>query len=321
MSPFLQTTLGAAVSVVLFLIGYRQTVGARKERARAAATELQRTVLKRVLLEDYDPEPTDLARIIEAKAHEHSVRSTDLPSVTELLTDVQGRVLDDDFITAESRITVLKRIAGTIGRAEQRDAVDSVGLALEYEPSDRHETSRRLLIVTVALTSMIGAAVSLIPTASKSASAFLLALAASALFVTVAAVFLRLRETQEEERPVSSVQRAAALERDVADLLRKAGAKPVSTEGDPGVDFLAEVGGRCIAVEVKAWSTSTPRNATRIAISRALKAGKALGADELLVVTNETPMWAEQLEDDDTVRIMSKRDLRRYLTSLKTRAS
>jgi hypothetical protein len=55
----LPTVLGAAVSVGLFLIGYRQTVGARRERAKAASVELERTLLKRVLLEGYDPSIRD----------------------------------------------------------------------------------------------------------------------------------------------------------------------------------------------------------------------------------------------------------------------
>jgi hypothetical protein len=130
----LPTVLGTAVSVGLFLIGYRQTVGARRERAKAASAELERTLLKRVLLEGYDPSPSGVARYIDAKAREHNVRSTDLNSVADTLADVYGRVLDDDFIKADQRSASLSRLTAAIERSEAWHKEETAHLLCPHSP-------------------------------------------------------------------------------------------------------------------------------------------------------------------------------------------
>ncbi|EGL17257.1 MULTISPECIES: hypothetical protein [unclassified Paenibacillus] len=50
MEAYIQTFIGIAVSVLLSVIGYRQTIGAAKERQRNANKEIESLLLKRVLL-------------------------------------------------------------------------------------------------------------------------------------------------------------------------------------------------------------------------------------------------------------------------------
>ncbi len=47
----LWSVLGIVVSVGLFLIGYRQTVGARKERVTNANQEVEKILVRRIVLE------------------------------------------------------------------------------------------------------------------------------------------------------------------------------------------------------------------------------------------------------------------------------
>jgi hypothetical protein len=313
----LQTALGAAVSVGLFLVGYRQTIGARRERAKAANIELERTLLKRVLLEGYDPAPADIARYIDAKAREHNVRSADLNSVTDILADVYGRVLDDDFIKPDQRSISLARLTSAIERSETWDKQEDDSLATPHDPDKRHETRLRLLAVLAGLlVSTIGAAISLLPRASESASAFAAALGASLVGVTGVATFIRLRDTRADaERTLSPAERGIRFEREVADLLDKAKIQADMSAGDHGVDFVAEIGGRRVGIEVKTWSTHTPRTMARTSMRRLLATKERLALDDLVVVTPEIPAWAREIESDG-LQIVSGHDLADHLSKL-----
>ncbi len=65
--------IGVVVSVVLAYLGYRQSIGVKRERAHMAERELVRTVLKRMLLEHYDPTLDELAHVIDAIGRERDV--------------------------------------------------------------------------------------------------------------------------------------------------------------------------------------------------------------------------------------------------------
>lgn len=62
MVAYLLPLLGVAVSVVLSIWGYHQIVGARRERIRAANNELERILIRRIVLESYQPTVDDLSR-------------------------------------------------------------------------------------------------------------------------------------------------------------------------------------------------------------------------------------------------------------------
>ncbi|WP_076915310.1 MULTISPECIES: hypothetical protein [unclassified Pseudoalteromonas] len=52
MEGYLQTGVGILVSLILFVIGYRQTIGAKKERSKNANISIIRTIMRRMVLED-----------------------------------------------------------------------------------------------------------------------------------------------------------------------------------------------------------------------------------------------------------------------------
>src|ERR1700740_1972252 len=59
---------GIAVSVGTFWLGYRQTIGARQERIRSADAEIENSLLKRIALQDYTPEISDIEKAISGMA-------------------------------------------------------------------------------------------------------------------------------------------------------------------------------------------------------------------------------------------------------------
>jgi hypothetical protein len=59
---YLQAGIGIAVSILLFWLSYRQTIGAKKERTKNANRSLHRAVMRRMALEDYSPKFKDISK-------------------------------------------------------------------------------------------------------------------------------------------------------------------------------------------------------------------------------------------------------------------
>ena len=299
MSAYLQTAIGVVVSLVLFLLTYRQTIGARRERARAARDELMRVVLKRVLLEGFNPTPAELTDLTQAKARERNVHVSDLLSPTELLVDVQGAVFGNDFISEDIRTVVLGRLRAAASQAREAELATDQDPA-STAPSQQNQGQQRLLAVAAALISIVGALVSIVPGSSHTVGDFFVGLGISALAVTAAGLGLRLRETQEDEpSPPAAVMRALRFERDVAHAL--GGVPGANVRELPGpVDFELRHDKRLYAVEAKLWTKRTRRATAEPALQRLRRGAESIGADELVVVVKEVPEWVLERDADGT---------------------
>lgn len=97
MEGYIQTGLGILVSLILFVIGYRQTIGAKKEQAKNANNSIVRIMMRRMVLEDYAPIYKDISRIIEGKTREFQVSSNDLFSEEQILISLYTVVFDSDL--------------------------------------------------------------------------------------------------------------------------------------------------------------------------------------------------------------------------------
>jgi hypothetical protein len=290
------TLLGAALSLILFGISYRQTIGARKERARNANAEMERTLMKRIILEGSDVSPTDLERYLAGKAREHRVRPSALLCHSDLLANVMTRVVDDDFLEGEVRKTVLKRIGSMLDAMESEPAGDEWIPRSEAEPDPARQRTF-FLAVMVATTAMIGSFVAVIPTITEESGeggvAFVAALGASLVLITMVLVFLRLRESDDAEPSrESGLQREARLERQVQRVLKKAEFEEIERP-DRGLDFVVKQNGRSVGLELKAWQRPLSRPVLGRIFKSVETAGQRFGVDEvLLVVPDRSPVEA-----------------------------
>jgi hypothetical protein len=314
----LGTLLGAALSLILFGISYRQTIGARKERARNANAEMERTLMKRIILEGSDVSPTDLGRYFAGKAREHRVRPSALLGHADLLENVMTRVIDDDFLEGEVRQKVLKRIGSMLDAVEREPASDEWAPQSETEPDPARQRTL-LLAVLATTTAIIGSFVAVIPTITEGSGgggvAFVAALGASLVLITMALTFVRLREGDDSESSrESSLQREARLERQVQRVLKKADLNETERP-DRGLDFVVRRDGRTVGLELKAWQRPVPRPVLGRSFKFAETAGQQLGVDEvLLVVPDRSPVRADDL-GGDFVRLVKADELAQALRS------
>jgi hypothetical protein len=104
---------------VLSLIGYRQTVGAAQERAKAANTALEQMLGRRVVLESYKPTSRDLSVLLDGLARDHNVKVGSLMSITQLVATVYTRIMESDLIAPEQRVVLLGRLTPALVEVQE----------------------------------------------------------------------------------------------------------------------------------------------------------------------------------------------------------
>ncbi len=100
-----------AVSLLFIYIAWRQTIGAKMVRVRLANEDLETILMKRVVLEGYQPSAEGLSRIISGKAREFNLRRGDLMDESQILDVIFTKIIESDLITQELRSDLIKRLS------------------------------------------------------------------------------------------------------------------------------------------------------------------------------------------------------------------
>lgn len=316
MGTYLLTFLGILVSVGLFLLGYQKTVGARKERVKTANTDLEKVLLKRVVLESYQPTTDDLSRLINGKARDHRVKSRDLLSEVQLLETAFTRINESDFITPDQRNEILTRLSSVLLKAEEAP-VEEIRVA-ELSSLRKQAYSNIFIPLIIGIfASISGALVAFLPKLSDTTK--LLTPPVFGVFVAsftvIIVIFLtyRVRESQEETSSKSALQSAIDFEQEVGRVLRRTGVTSELARPTSRFDFMLTIGEKKILIEVKAWSRRAPISIIRNLVARLSQAIKVHGADEAIIITKAPVELPPGSLKNTRVRIMSLRELRNYI--------
>lgn len=310
------TFLGILVSVGLFVLGYRQTVGAYKERVRTANTDLEKVLLKRIVLESYQPTTEDLSRLINGKALDHRVKTRDLLSEIRLLEILFTRIIESDFIATSQRNEILKRLTPALVKAEE---VPVEEISVAQLPSLRKRLYSRIIIplITALFASIVGTLVTLLPELSETTKlltpSVFVVFGVSLILIMIIFVIYRLEESQQEISSESALQSAIDFEQEVAGVLKKLGITSKLSRPDSGFDFMTMMGGKKILVEVKSWSHRAPISIIQHLVATLTEAIKAYGADEAIIITKAPVGVPPDLLKDTGIRIMSLREFRNYM--------
>lgn len=296
LETYIQTALGIAVSIVTFLIGYRQTIGARKERTRAANASLHRAILRRMVLEDYCPTTADLERLAEGKAREFQVRQSDLASPSQVLNALFTDVFDSDLIPPAQRVELEGKLRDALSRSASRDAELSPPGPGEEATRENMRSRANLVSLTVA-TALLGTVASLLPQIVQgrlldlqfltgALGVFVVSLVAISGIITVR----RNREAPEEQSAVDGASRMAEFELRVARELDRIGLpyKAGVRAGVLEVDFIVEMSSGPVVVEVKGWRGPVPLSVIRRTIEMVGRMKQEFRSTDAFIVVPET---------------------------------
>lgn len=317
MDAYILTFVGIAVAVALYYLGYRQTIGARKEKIRAANSEIEKTLLKRVVLESYQPSVQELSRLIETKARDYSLRSTDLHSEVQVLNTLFTRIIETDFISPDKRGEILERITPVFTQAEEKP-VEETTMAELASVERRQKVRMSLSLFMAVIASLLGAFTAfsyrLLGSQEIMLSAVLVTVGASFVVIIFIWYIYRFRESQEEVASSSSNLRSAlSFEGEVVRVLEKTGAKSFLAKAGSNYDFRTELRGKKILIEVKVWSRRMPLGMLRSLIARLDDALAAEQADEAIIVTKAPVGFPPQALEGTKIRLMTLNELRNYI--------
>lgn len=321
MSAYILGIVGITVSMGLFLIGYRQTIGAKKERVNSANAEIEKILVRRIVLEGYTPNPVDVSRLLEGKARDFRVRAADLLSESQILNSIFTRVVETDFIPQNQREEILKRLVPAIADAESEPIEEE---AITELPTTRRQFLARTiaLVAMGVIASLLGGLIAILPklgTLQVKFSEILPAVGAtftaSLVLIAFLVSFYRLRESQEETSKSSTLARSVGFEREVVNVLEKAGFRlKVAGLRDEGYDFAFDRGGKKILVEIKAWSRPMPTRIVKRIAERLRQVAERERASEAIIVTPKPVRMPSHVLDEDLIRIMTLHEMRNYLT-------
>ena len=317
MIDYLLPILGIFVSIALSIWGYRQIVGARRERIRAANSELEKVLIKRIVLESCQPTVDDLSRWIGGKAREHRIRREELLSETQLLENVFTRITESDFLTQDRRDEALDRLSPVFAKVEK--AMEEEPPIIELAKADKFIYARnRLQFLIAFVASLFGTITVVIVMTFREAGTFpitsiISAFIGSLAVITMIFLIYRTRESGEESSARSAMQSARDFEQEVINTLTRLRIPIFIAERTSGVDFIVTLGERRVLIEAKAHTRRPPLPYIRRSIEKLNNAIREKDADEGIIVTKESYEIPEDLLKNTKIRIMTLRELRNYM--------
>ena len=123
------SVLGIVLTVLFFVVGYRQTIGARKERARAANSQVVDVLFRPLAHEEaFGLSADELAKLLDGWALQAKVRFSDILGASEVEALLVARVFENDYISDEQRKSILERVRRMFqGEAENAIVSDDGG--------------------------------------------------------------------------------------------------------------------------------------------------------------------------------------------------
>lgn len=323
--------LGTAVSILLFVIAHRQTIGARQERVHSANDEIEKILVRRIVLEGFDPTQEEIVRLIDTKARDFRVRPSDLLSDSQFMNNIYTRIVESDFILREQRQQILDRISHSIEVAEEQPVLEQTVDQIASQKRSRSYATYSMVIAAV-VASLIGATLSVLPdineivTNTDKFSSTLPLSIATAIMSLVAISFVslvyRIRERQQEvPNKTSTIENYLAFENEVLGVLRKSrisiGKSPADGGGVREYDFLVESAGKSFLVEVKNWTRKMPASLISRTVDKLQNALGDTNASYAVIVVPKLTEVRSLLPNDERVKVMTLGEFRKHLAHMR----
>lgn len=323
----LLTGFGIVVSLVVFVVEWRRTIGARRERVSAVNAELKRMLVRRVVVEDYTPTLPDLSKLIQGKATDSKVLAGDLLSEGQILNVLYAQVFENDLIPVEKKNDILRKVENAYVSEERSKVDEKVDLAMARGPQllDFRPRQQAYIGILASITgTIITGVLSYLALPYLKQAAFrpteilprLLATIGVSLAVIALFALLRgLRDSMEQNYSKGGeVSSYLQFENRVLRAIKKSEAvlQTKETFGEGLFDFLVDFKGRRIGIEAKNWVDPLPRGAVENTLRRLRAAMDRSNVDEAILVTRGY-VPPRSISVTEGVRIMNLPDLETYL--------
>ncbi|MHB8104403.1 MAG: hypothetical protein ACYDG5_02565 [Dehalococcoidales bacterium] len=318
MENYWLTIISISISVILSIISYRRIIGARKERVHSANTELEKTLIRRIVLESYQPSLNDISRLVNVKARDYRIRREELLSETQILENLYTRITESDFMTQDQRNLILERLSPIFIKAEkaQEEEIKEIEIPISNKQKNIYGSPSWVIGLLISIISVvIAAAIPFFQNQGEFPTLTIVIAFIGSLAVTVGIwVALRSREPTEEPNERSSFQSAMEFEKDVIHLFNKLKISTSINRSNSGYDFEIKLGEKKVLIEVKSWERLPPITSLKFSLYALINAIQSENANEGILVTKISSKIPKNLDKDNRVRIMSLSEFRNYVS-------
>ncbi|HAY48757.1 hypothetical protein [Thalassospira sp.] len=139
--------IGVFLTIIFFAVGYRQTIGAKKERTSAANKELSEVLLRRFTVEDnFKINHEGVEKLLTGKSIEHKIDKGSLYSPQEFEAVLYTKVIEGDYISDDKRTLICSNIEKSFNKSEENFLTSRS----KYNTKNKNETPLILLTVSSA---------------------------------------------------------------------------------------------------------------------------------------------------------------------------
>jgi hypothetical protein len=317
--------IGVCVSVFLFGLSYRKIFGAKKERIRAANSELEKVLVRRIVLENHSSSFEEIDRLLEGKARDYQVKPSELLSEAQLANTIYTRVVENDFILADRRQELIERLDKLIASIEKGESTEEDSKPPEVRSGRLLSQASTLGIMGVAVT-LFGTFLSMLPQLSpdtiitkakaySSITSALITFMASALAVLITYIYYRQRDPQPEPSKGDASLQYGLFEREVAKLFKRHELRSIAPQhSDASYDWkITTKGGHTMLIEAKLWPPKVPAFMSLPLVHRLTEALKREDASEAIIITKGQVSVPARVLESKEIRIMSIEEFKDYL--------
>lgn len=319
--------LGVVLTIVFFAVGYRQTIGGRKERARSANKHLAEALFRRLALDDSFPiNLTGVSKLIMGSALEARVRLDDLYTSEQLEAVLYAKIVESDYLPDDRRVIVVEKLSDCFVGEEPQHYIQ-----IPNQDGQRLGSEARLALLSAAMAGFLSVLTGIIFSVRENDSFFdgmnfgttvaTIAALAGLLITTaiVLAVYTRLRENSVSTAEQSvSAQRAEEYERKVVEELIRDGFV-ISAGENPAYDFRVEGPDGYIGVEVKYDINQMSLSQIKSKFSKLEELCKSGHIAKAVIISSRSPLPEIRRLRNSNVTIMPRYGFKDYLSGKRSR--
>jgi len=117
---YVSIAISIFVAVALFIISYRQTIGAKKERVNSTYNEIVKILVRNLVNIDYVPTIPEINRLLRAKSIENKISITDLPDEMTFIYAIYARVSEDEILSSDKKKELINKINDCLEKIEEK---------------------------------------------------------------------------------------------------------------------------------------------------------------------------------------------------------
>jgi len=312
------SVLGIVLTVLFFVVGYRQTIGARKERARAANSQVVDVLFRPLAHEEaFGLSADELAKLLDGWALQAKVRFSDILGASEVEALLVARVFENDYISDEQRKSILERVRRMFQGEAENAIVSDDGGSGSRERADSFflaaASGSAALATSLALAATVLDETRALPPLFVIDPPLTPAIVAVVLTTFAIAIFSYVRDTSRSTRldglsPPGDLDVERAVQRILWSRVASVQRAP-----SPSLDFIFKEQGISYGVEVKRDINRLGRPRTRLLAARLAKAAEEFGLSKVYILSAVAPL-AELAElQTDKLQLMSVQRFMRHL--------